>query len=871
MTKLFIGPYETGLQKNLEPWLLPNEAFTEIEDAYVFRGRIKKKNGYQFLQRLHLTPTLPEVKIPVAAGVITYTDTLTNFPVSPGTITINITYGGGFVFTDNGNGTLTATTLPAGITWGWGTINYLTGVFVLNWDAALAGPGPYIVAVTQYRYLPIVLAQRLPVMGLCKYERPLINREDLIAFDTDFSYLYNSATGFFDVLADAAGNRNLWTGSNSNFFWTTNYYKQNDVNYLFWATNGIYNTNAIGWVQDGIMIYNGINWFSQTPQIDAIPTYLRGCLLLVPYRNRMVALNTWEGPNVGGGNPAQFQFRARWTQNGNPVYDSVTNPDAWRSDIAGHGGYIDAPTNEAIVSARFYKDTLVVFFESSTWELRYTGNEILPFVWYKINTELGCESTFSTVQFDNGIYAIGDKAIILANSAQVIPIDAKIPDVVFEIENENEGIARVHGIRDFFRRMVYWTYPSAERDGVFPDKVLTINYEQQTYSFFNDTFTCFGYYQRSTDYTWADITWTWNEWTLPWNSAKTQAWFPDIIAGNQDGNVVILDQKSNNDPAIDLLRNALAGTVAITAANPAVFFSPNHNLYGSFASGGTYYNGDYVKPFYISGFAIPVVNEAVGTALTGTTQFTGSFGGLIIPWCGYIITSAIITIGGLNFIDLGNHVLIDTTGANVGTISYENRTISINYPILVADTPVTISYSYNIINYRTFVVQSISANTFSLLSINDNGTFSPLNLAGYANYDDWAEIAVLNNFYITTKTLYPFVQEALGTRLNYLDLYFSNASGTLTLNFFVDESTSQIAQNLQIPMFKDTIANVPINTEDSVKFWKRAFTNLTANEVQLSIQFSSVQMRNSANYNSLFEFHAMILDVSPTGRLIGYS
>ena len=57
-------------------------------------------------------------------------------------------------------------------------------------------------------------------------------------------------------------------------------------------------------------------------------------------------------------------------------------------NIADGGGYIDASTEEQIVSAEFIKDRLIVYFERSTWELAYTGNEVLPFVWQKINTEL---------------------------------------------------------------------------------------------------------------------------------------------------------------------------------------------------------------------------------------------------------------------------------------------------------------------------------------------------------------------------------------------------------------------------------------------------------------------------------------------------
>lgn len=875
MTKLLIGPYETGLQKNLEPWLLPNDAFTEIEDAYVWRGRIKRKNGYRMLQRLHLTPILPEAKVAVVAGSITYTATLTNPFASPGTIIINIAYGGGFIFTDNGNGTLTATTLPAGINYGWGTINYLTGVFVLNWDTALAAGGPYAVNVTQYRYWPMIANERLPCMGLFQYERPAINREDLIAFDTTYSYLYNSGLGLFDVQTDAALNRALWTSTNSDFFWCTNYYFDTAGNYLFWATNGLASINTAGWIQNGIFLYDGIFWYAQNPMLidNPAPTpdvHLRGCLLLIPYRNRLVALNTLEGPNVGLGGALPYVNRARWCQNGVPYVSGLAGSDAnsWRTDINGRGGYIDAPTTEAIISARFFKDTLIVFFEKSTWELRYTGNELLPFLWYKVNADYGCESTFSTVQFDDGVYAIGDKRIVIANSVQVQPIDTKIPDAVFEIENENSGVARVHGIRDYYKKFVYWTFPTALRDQVFPDKVLALNYEEGSFSFFNDTFTCFGYYQANVDYTWATIPWIWSEWNLPWGTAQMQAWFPDVVAGNQDGNVLVLDKQSNNAPAIDLWNTAAIPT--ITAAAPAVFYSPNHNLYGDFDALTNYYDGNYVKVYYVNGFSTPVVGETVGTALAGSVQFTGDFGiaNAIVPWYGYIILTAVINVGALTYIDLGDGTLIETTGTlSTGTINYESKTIKINFAALGADTPVTINYLYNPLNYRTFTVNELSPQTFTLSFINDNGTITPLNLNGFAPYNDWAVVQMVNNYYVRSKGLTPFVQQDEGIRLNFLDIYTTVATGQMTFNFFIGDSDSQTIESFIYELYKV----LPGNSISSDKIWKRGFPNIVSDIIQFEILMSPVQMRDSVNYNSAFELHALILDVVSSGRLIGYS
>ena len=51
-----------------------------------------------------------------------------------------------------------------------------------------------------------------------------------------------------------------------------------------------------------------------------------------------------------------------------PVPSGLTfNAQAWRQDVPGRGGFIDAPTEERIISAGFVRDMLIVLFEFSTW------------------------------------------------------------------------------------------------------------------------------------------------------------------------------------------------------------------------------------------------------------------------------------------------------------------------------------------------------------------------------------------------------------------------------------------------------------------------------------------------------------------------
>lgn len=45
-----IAPFESGLQKGLEPWLLPEDAFTRLNNAFIYRGRVRKRVGAKYTE-----------------------------------------------------------------------------------------------------------------------------------------------------------------------------------------------------------------------------------------------------------------------------------------------------------------------------------------------------------------------------------------------------------------------------------------------------------------------------------------------------------------------------------------------------------------------------------------------------------------------------------------------------------------------------------------------------------------------------------------------------------------------------------------------------------------------------------------------------
>ena len=549
---------ETGLVQSRQEFILPDDAYPNLENAYVWRERIKRRQGLDLIGRLRRVFTMLSLGLS-GASPWTFTIWSTLAPpivpeataqIQPGSVVITI---GAIVFTDQGNGTLTSVT-PGNS----GVINYQTGEVTLTTTAA-----PGTATTINFNYFP-----GLPVMGLRSRELNSINVQQTIAFDTVYAYVF--INGWQEFIPGTT-----WTGSDSNFFWSTNYWVGDGNLKIFWVTN------FSGITGDPIRYTNGSQWINFAPTIDASGNVLAQCLAMLPFRGRLVVFNTLEGANLAAS--VAFTNRIRWAAIGTPFSTAsaiVTpvNPNAWRDDIRGQGGFLDIPTSESIVAVGFVRDNLVIYCERSTWQLRYTGRSIAPFQIEKVNSELGSESTFSAVQFDTSLVGIGDKGVVECDSFKSERIDIKIPDLVFEFKNENDGTKRVHGIRDFQQRLAYWTYvynpAESNVDQKFPNRRLVYNYENDSWAIFTDSLTCLGTIQIPTSRTWLSANTTWSKANFPWLDVPAQ--FPEICGGNQQGYVMNLS--SNLQPQVNNDETLFISNITGNTTTPTIITSPNHNL-----------------------------------------------------------------------------------------------------------------------------------------------------------------------------------------------------------------------------------------------------------------------------------------------------
>lgn len=559
MQPFTIAGSDLGLRKDKKPFILPDKAFPVLENAYVWRDRVKKRECLQLLGRLQRNLTgqslgnsgaspwtfnLYSTLVPAITGE-------PNAQIVPGSIFIAVGFAESF--TDQGNGLL------VGSTGGSGVINYATGNITLISGGAWGAGVPTFI---NFNYYP-----SLPVMGIWQRELISINDEETIFFDTKYAYKFVSSA-FQEFIPGTT-----WSGSDANFFWATNFRGSTPESKRFFATNFINDAN------NPMRYTDGTTWTDFYPRLSSSTVrYLTQARILVPYYGRLVALNVWESPDNAGSPDfaagVNITNRCAFSQIGDPT-DQV---NGWLQDTFGRGGFIDAPTSESIISATFYKNTLIVFFERTTWQLRYQGEYGIPFIWERISSDFGSESTFSSVLFDQGVTAIGNTAIVASNSITVDRIDLQIPDLVFQFRNSSDGLIRIHGIRNYEKELVYWCYNDAQyayiddtQNQYFPNKVLVYNYRNNTYAIFRDNVTTFGNFQVPSNVTWDSLDVFWGDQDITWTDPITQDLFPSIVSGNQQGFVHYYANQTPDDASLQI-------TGVNLAVSPITLTIPNHNL-----------------------------------------------------------------------------------------------------------------------------------------------------------------------------------------------------------------------------------------------------------------------------------------------------
>ena len=480
-TPYLVGNMRYGVELGVESWLLPSEAYTQMKNAYLRRGVLSKRRGRAAFGRI------PHGVASEAVGVLgtdNYTGTLDHIPVQIGTVEFT---DATLVITDDGDGTLSGD--------GTGTINYTTGVF----DITFSGNTTAAVTV-DYSYYP-----GLAGVGVESHQDSTAGTSNMLAFDIKRAAYYDETDAEFK----AVGSTDIWTGTAANIIWGANYQDR-----LFVTNN-----------KDRVQSYNGTAFSALLMDLDGdAANDVDTCLFIFQYKERLLVLRTTEGGFY-------FPQRARWS--------AIGDPDDWTND-----GYVDAPTTEWIIAADFIKDDLVVFFQASTWRLRYTGDADLPFRWERVSGVDGAYGPYTSFNFSDKMGAVGETSINETDGLQVYAIDEKVPDAASSFDHENFGLA--YAIPDSALKQVIISYPQI--GSTVNDYSLVYNYEDKAWSEYTYGYNAYGYFKiGQSGLVLDDITDVLDTITTSFDDVTVQAGYPTVVGVDSTGYVWTINSGSDDN------------------------------------------------------------------------------------------------------------------------------------------------------------------------------------------------------------------------------------------------------------------------------------------------------------------------------------
>jgi hypothetical protein len=657
-------------------------------------------------------------------------------------------------------------------------------------------------------------------------------------------------------------------------------------------------TDCLRWY-DGDPTNGTYGWVNFCPPIsaDIYPIadqpdgqyYLIGARIIAPFKDRLLFF----GPVIQTSSPnsqVYLQDTVIYSQNGTAFYTASFSPpypisartvfmplltpgsmaasnneiataDAYWADVTGLGGYVTAGYEQPIVTISPNEDVFIVGFSSRQTRLIYSGDGIVPFTFYVINSELGSGSTFSAVNLDRGVLTSGEHGFVQTSQIGSQRFDLQIPDALFRFSLLNNGTQRICAQRDFVNEWVYFTYPSNNNNysntnaNIFPNQTLQYNYREDTWAVFNESYTSYGQFRQSTGNTWATIGEkfaTWADWNEPWSAGATTLLQPKVIGGNAQGFVILRDEGTNESNSIYIDNISFSSAITgATNANPVVITTANNLVAGQQimifgVMGMTQLNGNIYT-------ILATTPTTISIDVDGTLFGAFISGGTVLP-----LTTVYSPDHGLTD---GDYITINSV---LGTVSTE-----VNGKIFSVFNCNTDGFNINpSISPGTYLgngyIQRMYVPLIQTKQFNPSWGLSRKSRLGIQMY-------LLTKTSLGQITLLIYLsQNAIGLKNNAYNngpIVPSAESQNNTLIYNTTLYTCPESGNLGLTPPNTNLQMVTANAQEQI--WHRINTSLIGDTVQLGFTMSDAQMRDPSfnNQFSEIELHSFIIDVTPSQYL----
>jgi hypothetical protein len=383
------------------------------------------------------------------------------------------------------------------------------------------------------------LAGETRVFGIFEHTLPDSTKE-LLAVDQNFLYKFNTGTGIFDQIPFAgsmAGYAGFNISAKDLYVSGTSYPTSANVARFVFCGEGI-SPNGAG---SAIFFYNGTDVRDFTSAVDntnyAAPTsgVLTSATYVLWFNERL----NFVIPVIAG-----------IDYNQGVLYSGIrtVSGNGDKFNVAG-SGLFQADTYQNITGATILGQIMVLNFDRMAYTLEKRGDAFNPYFGRAIPGVLGTNAKFSAVSWNEAVRSIGKTGILATDGRQNLRVDNKIPNFTRD-EIAQIDFNLTYGGFDRINNQFLWAYKESESDGETQNKVLVGNYEENTWSIYDQRFSVFGQTDIGLNLTWDDIDETtgnesWAEWDTTeeiWDRIGLGESVQKTLAGDDLGFIYELNQ-----------------------------------------------------------------------------------------------------------------------------------------------------------------------------------------------------------------------------------------------------------------------------------------------------------------------------------------
>lgn len=398
------------------------------------------------------------------------------------------------------------------------------------------------------------------IFGIFEYVLPDQSRE-LLAFDQNFLYKYSTGTATF-VQIPFGGSMAAYTGFNisaKDLYISGTAYPDKDNNGRFVFTGEGITPNGAG---SAVFFYDGTNVLDFTDATDnpdyAVPPQgqLSRATYVVWFNERL----NFIVPVLAGIEYSQ-----------GTLYSGIRTAggDGDKFNVPG-SGLFQADTSQFITGCSILGQILVHNYDRSAYIMEKTRDAFNPYFGRAVPGPLGTNAKFSATSWNETVRSQGKTGILGTDGRQNLRVDNKIP--YFTARDVDQALFNLtYGGFDRLNNQFLWAYKQAGTDGDTQDAVLVGNYEENTWSIYDQRFSVFGQTDVGNNLTWDDIDETagdpsWAQWDTTediWDRIGLTASVQKTLAGDDLGFIYELN-KDYDDYFTNISAVAVGATTTLT-------------------------------------------------------------------------------------------------------------------------------------------------------------------------------------------------------------------------------------------------------------------------------------------------------------------